>query len=383
MTVHRLGSAAEQAVAAVRELSWFTQDAPIVLGYHPVARMNPYQALLYSDTFDEGIAAVPLERLADLDSLAVAATSVGAPAVFNLHWTNGIIGNAPSLDDAQERVAEFHMQLDGFRARGGRIVWTVHNVLPHRCPYPSAEASLRQGLADRADMLHIMASETVELTSPHYTLDPSKIVRIPHPSYLGAYPTWMSQRRARFELELGFDDLVWGFIGEVRQNKGLALLADALDEVVRRQPDGNHRLVMAGRHPDGDDTDTLRRLRRHPWVLSWPFRVQHDDMSTFVRATDVVILPYDQSLNSGMVHLASTLERPLIGPLSGGMVETLELAPGIGFEPGNADSLADAMLDARDLRSDDVRARALAFAESRSPAVISGAFSEAVRSIVD
>ncbi len=381
MPPYRWGSPAVQALESVRELSWGADDpTPIIMAYHPVARMNPYQSLLYSSSWDDGVAAIPLQRLDDLGSVEAAGAAVGVPVVLHLHWTSEITRGAASVDEAMAKAAAFDSALSDFQSAGGRIVWTVHNVLPHDCPFPEVEARLRQGLADRADLIHVMARSTMDLVLPYYSLDEEKVVFIPHPSYLGAYAGWMSKRQARYELEIGFNELVWGFIGQVRPNKGLDLLADALDEIALRRPDGAFRLLLAGQHPDGMPSDTLRRLRQHPWVSAWPTRIDHNDMQTFVRATDVILLPYEQSLNSGMAHLAASMGRPIIAPLVGGMTELLDELPGLGYLPNDVNSLADAMLSAPSLVNEATEEAALASSRNRDPSLISRQFITAVRS---
>ena len=379
MGSYRWGTPAVQAVQAARELSGEeTGRVPVILAYHPVARMNPFQAMLYSSAWDSGIAPIPLHRFDDLPSVAEAGAVSGARTVFHLHWTNEITRKARSEDEAQRLADVFLEEIRRFREAGGRFVWTVHNVMPHRYFHPAVEARLRQEIAYAADLIHVMASATVELTAPHYEIPTDKVVSIPHPSYTEAYPSWMSKRQARFELEIGFDELVWGFVGEVRPNKGLHLIADALAEIAARDATGAYRLLFAGKHSDDMDGELLQRFRCHPWVSTWPSRIPHDDMQTFLRASDVILLPYAESLNSGIAHLAASMGRPIIAPNAGGFTELLENMPGIAYEPNNTESLADAMLAAGSLTSDTVEAAVVAFAHSRRPEVVSHAFVEQI-----
>lgn len=380
--IRRWGNPAIQAFEGVRELSWDTSTGPpLVLAFHPIARMNPYQSLLYSQAWELGVVPVALGRMVDLDPVQSAAQAAGACTVLHLHWTNGITRAAETLDDAKSLVEEFTDQLARFKSAGGRLVWTVHNVRPHGCRFPDLENQLRRHIADQCDLIHTMTKTTPALVSQHYELPHDKILHVPHPSYTGAYATSISKRQARFELEVGFNELVWGFIGEVRSNKGLDLLGDALDEIAVRHPQGAFRLLLAGKHPDGMDMGTYRRLRRHPWVSTWPTRIPHDDMPTFIRATDAVLLPYDESLNSGMAHLAATMDRPVIAARIGGMTELMEEMPGLLFDPGDASSLADAMLMTAGLDASETAAMAARFTEARDPSKMSTRLMTAISDI--
>jgi hypothetical protein len=60
------GLVAADASAALRQLDGQGVEDPILLAYHPIARMNPYQALLYSRAWHHGVAArLPANHLLD------------------------------------------------------------------------------------------------------------------------------------------------------------------------------------------------------------------------------------------------------------------------------------------------------------------------------
>jgi hypothetical protein len=118
----------DEALAALRALQ-AADDDPLILAYHPVARMNPYQALLYGRAWTAGIAPVPLvrmERIAELIELA----RLGIGTLLHLHWINVVMRDAATPGEARKRGAQFLRVLDRYRDAGGRIAWTIHNILP-------------------------------------------------------------------------------------------------------------------------------------------------------------------------------------------------------------------------------------------------------------
>ena len=165
--------------------------------------INPYQALLYRRTLTAGIAPVPMGTLDGLEPLTNVAPSLvanGVTPALHLHWLNRITRNATDAAHAEAEVQAFLARLDAFLAAGGRLVWTAHNVLPHDSRYPAADTVLRQGLADRAALVHVVAGGTAEAIGDRYTLPPpERVVHVPHPSYRGAYPEGPDRDQARLD----------------------------------------------------------------------------------------------------------------------------------------------------------------------------------------
>jgi len=89
---------------------------------------NPYLSMLFAGLGGIGACARPTGPLQE--HLACAARELD-PGVLNLHWTAPILADATDHHDAVRRVALLGTLLTGFKDAGGRLVWSVHNVLPH------------------------------------------------------------------------------------------------------------------------------------------------------------------------------------------------------------------------------------------------------------
>ncbi|MEA3502865.1 MAG: hypothetical protein U9R47_08835, partial [Actinomycetota bacterium] len=252
---------AAEVTRAARELVGRSVERPVVLGYHPVARMNPFQELLYLTGPESGVGVVPLIKQADFPVLE-AAVKMGVPAVLHLHWTSAIMAPALNEFDAERRARLFITELEDLKALGVRLVWTVHNVLPHHCKYASAEARMRGELAALADGIHIMNPATVEEVAEHYELPVEKTFQIPHPSYAEFYPR-IARGDARFALGFEPDDVVIGAIGSIQPYKGLRTLGSAVAEASR----SNRRVtgLVAGM-PGPDSAHVIEDLARWPSV---------------------------------------------------------------------------------------------------------------------
>jgi glycosyltransferase involved in cell wall biosynthesis len=370
------GTVVTRAIAGLRAADAMGLD-PVILGYYPVYTTNPYLGLLYQRAWDVGIVPVPVpsdERIPELVSLA----RLGHRVVLHMHWLNRPLLPATSPADAVRLGRSFLALLDEARAAGVRVAWTVHNLLPHGTRFHEEEAAFRGEVAKRVDVIHVMASATRELVAPYFDLPADRLLHVPHPSYAGAYPDYVTRAQARFELGIAPDELVYLALGSIRAYKGLERLLDAWDAL---PDDGTpRRLVIAGA-PGKDEgiAETLSRAALHPTVLLHAQLIEDERMQVFLRAADIAVLPYLRSLNSGALVLALTFGLPAIVPAGYGFGELLDDVTGRTFDPDSTASLAEALVSARAMATPEASAAAAAVAARFDSAELSLRFATSLR----
>jgi glycosyltransferase involved in cell wall biosynthesis len=371
----RPGDFTADAVAALRTLP-SGEEPPLLLAYLPAFETNPYQALLYATAREHGIAPVPMHapsQFAELPALAAA----GHETVAHLHWLHVVTREAGSEADARAQAAAFLEQVDAYLALGGRLAWTVHNILPHDTPYPAVETWLAGEVARRAHAIHVMATNTRELVAPYYDLPADRVFAVPHPGYGRAYPDSISRLDARQELGLDPDELVGTLVGSIRPYKGLDELLDAWALLDADRP---RRLLIAGMPSRGSAmAPLLERAALEPNVILDARRIDAAEMQVFLRAADFAVLPYRRALNSGAVMLALTFGLPIIVPEGGGLEELVDPAYARTFVAGDADSLVAALRSIPDLLTPAARAAAEAVAAARDPIELSHRFVTTLR----
>ena len=282
---------------------------PAVAWLHwPLDNHNPYQPLVYSRFAERGLVPIRLAHLSTLDGL-LPALPAGTPVVLHLHWLYGVTAGSTSAAEAAGRVRRFADRIAALKAGQVRLVWTVHNVLPHETGYPEAELELRRLMMRSADVVHLMSADQEPLLTEAYGATPNRVVVVPHPSYLGAYPDWADRSAARAQLGIPDQLRVLATIGQVRPYKGYHAFLQALDRVHRRDP--AIRWLVAGTvREEGDWQEFITAVAVHPAVLCFPNYIPADDLQFFLRAADAAVFPYVRSLNSGAVALAASFGLP-------------------------------------------------------------------------
>jgi glycosyltransferase involved in cell wall biosynthesis len=367
-----------EAAAALRALTG--ADAPLLLAYYPRFVTNPYQVLLYGAVREHGIAPVPLpdtNRLPELEALQAS----GVETALHLHWLHLVLRDAGSEREANRLADRFLERVDRYLASGGKLAWTVHNIVPHDAQFEAAEVRLCAEVAARSQAIHVLAAGTREHVAGLYDLPADRVFHVPHPSYKGAYQDHVSRLDARHELGLMPDELVLTVVGVIRPYKGLDELLDAWAAVDLEEP---RRLLIAGAPSEQPGVEALiERAAIDPRVVIDARKIPAEEIQLFLRAADVAVLPYRRSLNSGALMLALTFGLPVIVPAGGGLAEVVDPSFSRTFEAGDPAALIAALGEAPHLANPEASAKAAAAAAELDAAELSRRFAIGLRQKLD
>ncbi len=196
---------------------------------------------------------------------------------------------------------------------GCKLVYTVHNILPHM-PVPSADRHRRTygNLYRRPDALICHTRESQRLLVEEYGVDPRRIWLIPHgPMFHDMHRPTVGEARARLELQRGeCAVLVQGFIAPY---KGLNFLLDAWS-LVHRQRSGV-RLLVAGTGRE----QWLKELQDRVKTLGITSSVRLDfrfvpaeQLPALFQAADILVYPYNEITGSGALMTGLSFQKPIV-----------------------------------------------------------------------
>jgi glycosyltransferase involved in cell wall biosynthesis len=333
--------------------------------------------MLYADLPAHDVAVVPV----DARNVLVPRDPGGRldRYLMHLHRTAPLLQTQPGPYGAELALRRFRQRVEEFQGRGGRLVWTIHNVLPHECPNREAEIHLCRFLASRADVIHVMDTNTARIVAPLYQLPTARTVVIPHASYVGVYPDVVSREEARRRLRLREHEIALLMLGGIRPYKGMGLLLDVFDELSRSDP--RLRLLVVGKPSDVAECQQWReRSERHPRITGHFAHAADADLQIWCRAADLAVLPYLSVLNSGSFQLALSFDLPVVGARDGSMAALLDPAYTEAFTPGSAADLRRALEAAlsRLVGRPEVRRAANAAARRYPPDAMARDFADAV-----
>lgn len=277
---------------------------------------NPYQYLLYSNMMRLG----PKVR----EFLEPRNWLERAPDIVHLHWPEMPLGH-PSQDQARAQIQFLIKGLLVCKARGAKVIWTVHNLESHEGGarndafrnhlrirlWKAVRALLDGWIAHSED-----SAASARIAHPWLERLPSAI--IPHGHFRDEYPHGIARTEARTRLGISPTERVMLCFGAVRRYRNVPALLDAF----RAMPGDDFRLIIAGSVQEGVLKDKIERLADRDTRVRLDLRhVPVEEVQCHFGASDLVVLPYRDILNSGAALLALSFDRPVLLPDMGSMPE--------------------------------------------------------------
>jgi glycosyltransferase involved in cell wall biosynthesis len=275
---------------------------------------NPYNALLSDALIAQEVDVVEFDPRTVLSL---------RPDIAHLHWPE-----AP-LNKARRRAAAFRALevlwvTYRLRRQGTRIVWTAHNLRSHFGRYPRVERVWWKTFLRLHDgWLSLAYSAAAAAMQAHPALHglPYEVVPLGH--FRDAYDD-TDRSSARTSLGLAPVQKLVLFLGRVKPYKGVPELVTTFSELA----DPDLRLLVAGRCDEPSLDQELTRIAVDPRVELRLREVPDAEISTLIRAADLVVLPFRSILNSASALLALSFDTPVLCPALGALGELAETVPG-------------------------------------------------------
>lgn len=229
---------------------------------------------------------------------------------------------------------------------GIKILVTIHDILPfntkfydykyHKKIYQIADSIIVQGEVNKTKLLNLF---------PDIENLQSKTVYIPHGNFVD-YVEEVKKNDARKYLNLPENKVILLFFGQIKKVKGLDVLIKAMKQVCDKRKDV--LLVIAGKVWD-DNFEVYDKLINENGLTDFIRGdikyIADQDVKYYFGSSDVVILPYKNVYQSGVVQLAYSYKKPVIATNVGAFKEVVENEiSGLLVPPDNVECLSNAIL---------------------------------------
>ncbi len=256
------------------------------------------------------------------------------PATFHILWNNKI--------EYFDRTLLMLL----YKVHGKRVVLTAHNV--------------NQGKRDETDtLLNRLTLRTQYKLADHIFVHTQKmkdeLVRefgvrdeavtiLRHPINDAFPDTDLTPAEAKRRLGIGEADKTLLFLGRITPYKGLEYLLDAFEQLCAGDP--TYRLIVAGQLKKGTEQyseDILRQIstasHRDRILFDNQF-IPDEKMELYLKAADVLVLPYTEIFQSGVMFLSFTFGLPVVAADVGSFREdVVEDRTGFLFRPRDREDL--------------------------------------------
>lgn len=232
-------------------------------------------------------------------------------------------------------IFHFTWQLSGFEKILYKLpykkVMTVHDPISHSCVTDINEEKDRIKAFSQANSYILLSQALVNDFCLKYTISPKKITL----SKMGEFEHLRYVRKEEIDMKKPYIL----FFGQITTSKGLEYLCEAMCKVHPKHPEVN--LLIAGRGQMYFDFTPYQDLE---YIVLNNKYLSVSEISSILRDTLFVVLPYKDATQSGVVQTAFSCNVPLIVTNVGGLPEAVQdEVTGIVVPPNDSDALAEAI----------------------------------------
>lgn len=214
---------------------------------------------------------------------------------------------------------------------GTRICWSLSNI-QHHDPRPRRlERLASRILAFHCDWIRLFTEDILDGACRQLGASKDKFRVLSEGPLAEWYPSGLDATHCRRLLGLGESETAFVAFGLLRPYKGYEDLITAFRAVAPL----HWRLIIAGSPYDRAYFELLRGLAKGDARI-WIFGrfVPLAEVQVFIKAADVMVLPYKEITNSGPANLAAGFEKPVVGPRKGVLPKILKRQAELLYEPG-------------------------------------------------
>jgi glycosyltransferase involved in cell wall biosynthesis len=238
-----------------------------------------------------------------------------------------------------------------YKLRGKQIALTAHNV-------NQARRDAKDSWLNRAtlkiqyqlcDHIFVHTQKMKDELCQDFGVAEKVVTVIRHPVNHAFPDTELTPAAAKRRLGLRDDEKAILFFGRIRPYKGIEYLLDAF-RLLSADEQANYRLIVAGEPKKGSEEylDEIKRTVQRDFkqgqvILRIQF-IPDEEMEMYLKGADVLVLPYKEIFQSGVLFLAYSFGLPVVATDVGSFREEIvEGSTGFLCQPGDPAELAKAI----------------------------------------
>jgi glycosyltransferase involved in cell wall biosynthesis len=267
--------------------------------------------------------------------------AVAKPGIFHILWNSKV------------QFFDRTLLMLYYKAMGKKVALTAHNVNEAR---RDGKDSLLNRLTLRmqyrlTDQIFVHTQKMKDELVADFGVRDRVITVIRHPINDAFPDTNLTPAEAKRRLGLQTHEKAILCFGRIKPYKGIEHLLEAF-QILARQ-DTSYRLIIAGEAEKRNEgyLDRIRRLipielARDQRILLMAQFIPDDEMELYLKAADVMVLPYNEIFQSGVLFLGYSFGLPVIATDVGSFREEIvEGRTGFICRPGEPADLARAFVD--------------------------------------
>ena len=158
-----------------------------------------------------------------------------------------------------------------------------------------------------------------------YNIDPEKVVVMAHGDYKFFLPEkLLKKKEAKKKIGVPINSKTILFFGAIRRNKGLDDLLMALVKIKYKIPKSLLLIVGEPCEDYSKYSKIIDQYNLRDMIFERLTYIPNKDVADYFFASDVVVLPYKEITQSGVLQIAYAFEKPVVATDIGGFSEAIE-----------------------------------------------------------
>lgn len=232
------------------------------------------------------------------------------------------------------------------RFMGKKVVYTAHDILPH--DRNTRLNKLIFGLIYKSQNCIIVHTEYMkQRLIDEFNVKCNKIQFIEHGVYDVQCSEHLTTEVARDLNKLNKDDFVLLFFGRIAKYKGVEQIASNINKFKHKKR--NVKLIIAGEIANNYKDEFCRYIRSIDTsniITKFGF-IDNDEVEMLFKLSNVTILPYKETSQSGVLFLSYAFGTPIIAPKIGGFPNyIIHGKTGLLYNPNSASDFINTINEA-------------------------------------
>lgn len=256
--------------------------------------------------------------------------------IVHLHWPHTLY-QSNNIIVLLFKSALLIIFLHILKIKGVKLVWTMHNVYPHKVVYRRLEKFIRKRIIAAMDIIFTNAYSIKGIVSKEFNISEDKIKVSLHGSYEGAYLKQDTDYKKKYRIPK--DAYIYLFFGNIDRYKGV----DGLISTFKTIHEDQTILLIVGKVNKEYETTIQKLINERNIITDFRF-IPDEEVAGIFELANIVVLPYKEVTSSGSAILAVSLHKPIVCPKTPFIGEYFNEKIAVTYNSKDKDGLYNAMI---------------------------------------
>ncbi len=306
-----------------------------IIQFTPENTKNPYYTMIGEELISRGIDFKYINDYQKIEEILEK-----RPILVHFHQPEPYY-HAENKEKTLIKANEFLEKLRNIKINGAKVVFTMHNLVPHNRKFQDIDEMVNRELCKLSDRIVVLGQCAKEILVD--TGVNTEISVINHPSYRGYYGPIPNKNQTRKELDLPTNAMIFGNVGHIKPYKGLEFIIEAFTKFSDLQKSSKQLvLCLVGSAHDNAYIKFIQEKYSKKNILIINRDLSDSDLIKFVSVMDYSVFAFKDIWASSSVVLSISYGVPVIVPELGCMSEYVQhLDNGLLYHPKDEKSLIE------------------------------------------